>query len=89
MAWGITILIWCVCAGFAALIASSKHRSPGRFALAGLLLGPVGLLWAAFATSDVPRSVQRQRNQLERARAERDRLDRPAMMRSTRIHWPD
>ena len=42
-------LLWVVCAAFAAVIASNKGRSVGRFALAGLLLGVIGILWAAFA----------------------------------------
>lgn len=44
------VLIWVVCAGFAALIAQNQRRPPGWYAVAGLLLGPIGLLIAAFAT---------------------------------------
>jgi hypothetical protein len=43
------VLLWVVCAIGAGFFASTKGRSVGMFALAGLLLGPIGLLMAAFA----------------------------------------
>lgn len=49
MVAAVFVVVWVLCAGFAALIANSKGRSVGGFALAGLLLGVIGLLWAAFA----------------------------------------
>lgn len=49
MAIGIVIIVAVICAGFSALIALGKGRDPGPFAVAGLLVGVIGLLWAAFA----------------------------------------
>jgi len=45
----VLVLVWTVSGGFAGLIAQGKGRSAGPWTLAGLLLGPIGLLWAAWA----------------------------------------
>jgi hypothetical protein len=50
MTFAVIAIVWVLCAGFSAMIASSKGRSVGEFAIAGLFLGVFGLLWAAFAT---------------------------------------
>lgn len=44
-------MLWVLCAGVAAVIAQGKGRSVGGFAMAGLLLGVVGVVWAACAGS--------------------------------------
>lgn len=53
----IAVLLWVVCAGVAAFIASAKGRSVGEFAMAGLLLGPFGVIWAACARSGAERAA--------------------------------
>ena len=48
----VLVAILCVlCAGVAAVIAQGKGRSVGGFAIAGLLLGVLGVIWAAAAQS--------------------------------------
>ena len=44
------VILWVICAGVAAVIAQAKDRSVGAFAIAGLLLGVIGVIWAAAAT---------------------------------------
>ena len=61
------VIVWVLCAGFAALIANAKGRSVGGFAVAGFLLGPIGLLWAAFANPHMSRAEQRRQDELDRA----------------------
>ena len=51
------VLLWVVCAGVAAFIANAKGRDAGVFALAGFLLGPFGVVWAAFARTGVERAA--------------------------------
>jgi hypothetical protein len=75
----VVVLIAVVCAGVAAFIATAKGRSVSGFALAGLLLGPVGLLWALFA---FPAS------ELERSEIEKDRRADLAARLQRRIGWP-
>ncbi len=87
----VLVLVWVACGGFAALIANSKGRSVGGFALAGLLLGVIGLLWAAFAKSSAEIGEERAEI-VDAARRERDRRDRSA--RTARrdvkpLHWPE
>jgi hypothetical protein len=53
----IVLLFWVVCAGVAAFIANTKGRDVGAFALAGLLLGPFGVIWAACARSGAERAA--------------------------------
>jgi hypothetical protein len=57
------LILWVLCSGVAALIAQSKNRSVGGFAVAGLILGVIGVLWAAFARSgeDIAAARQSQR----------------------------
>lgn len=49
MTAAVVVLVWVVCSGVAAFIASTKGRSVGWFALAGLGLGVIGVIWAALA----------------------------------------
>jgi len=65
------VLIWVVCAGFAALLAARKNRSAGWFAVAGLLLGPIGVLWAAFARDPVAEDERRREEISETLREHR------------------
>jgi len=65
----IAVLVAAVSSGFAALIAQGKGRDPGWFAVAGALLGVVGVVVAAFA-EPADRIRQRQHVQTERRRAE-------------------
>lgn len=51
MIWVLLAILWVLCAGVAALIAQGKGRSIGGFAMAGLFLGLVGVIWAACAAS--------------------------------------
>jgi len=74
MTAAVFVLTWVICAGVAALLAARKHRSVGGFAVAGLLLGPVGVLWAAVAFS---------REELEPGRAAR----RSWWQRTTTRYW--
>jgi hypothetical protein len=84
----VVLILWVVCAGFAALIAHAKGRSVGGFALAGLLLGVVGLLWAAFAR---PAGQQPRRRTRQARRAEiAARAAQPLGVRNDwRRHLPD
>ena len=61
-------LVWVLCAGYAAVIASNKGRSVRHFALAGLLLGVIGILWAAFA-EDGRAIAKREQRRTEQGRA--------------------
>jgi hypothetical protein len=56
----IVLLFWVVCAGVAAFIANAKGRDVGVFALAGFLLGPFGVLWAACARTGAERAADDQ-----------------------------
>ena len=71
----IVLLFWVVCAGVAAFIASTKGRDVGRFAMAGLLLGPFGVIWAACARSGAERAAADQAalDEMRRAQAARSR----------------
>lgn len=85
----VAVLLWVVCAGVAAFIASTKGRSTGEFAMAGLLLGPFGVVWAACARSGEQRAAD-DRAALDDARAEaarRERRRRP--VDHTPMRWPD
>jgi hypothetical protein len=85
----VAVLLWVVCAGVAAFIASTKGRSTGEFAMAGLLLGPFGVVWAACARSGEQRAAD-DRAALDDARAEaarRERRSRP--VDRTPMRWPD
>jgi hypothetical protein len=75
----IVVLLWVVCAGLAALIAGTKGRSAGGFAVAGLLLGPVGVLWAAFAF---------RASELEPSQTEKDRSAARFAWLQTHTGWP-
>lgn len=48
----VLLVAWLGCGVVAAMIASGKHRSAGNFFLAGLLLGPLGVLIAAVVSPD-------------------------------------
>jgi hypothetical protein len=48
----LVLLLWVVCAGVAGMTAHYRDLPVGKFVCAGLLLGIVGVLWAAFATSN-------------------------------------
>jgi threonine dehydrogenase-like Zn-dependent dehydrogenase len=61
------VFVSILCAGFSALIAYRKGRSAGWFAVAGFVLGIIGLLWAAFARSAT------QKEEIRRQRIERSR----------------
>ena len=41
------LFIWALCGIISLLIASSKNRSPACWAIAGFLLGPLGVLIVA------------------------------------------
>jgi hypothetical protein len=86
------VVVWVLCAGFSALIANSKGRSVGGFALAGLILGVAGLLWAAFARPageptrrelEIQEALDRASLAADRERREWRHRDLPAM------RWPD
>ena len=66
MVAALVVLVWVACAGFAAMTAHYRGLPVGKFALAGLLLGPAGLAWATLAHQHaVPkpnaRTVEQQR----------------------------
>ena len=46
------MFIWLLMGLAAAFVASKKGRSVGGFFLLGILLGPLGILWAALARTD-------------------------------------
>jgi hypothetical protein len=48
-AMGWYVLIAILCGGMSAVLAMMKGRSPGMFFLWGVLFGPLGLAYAAFA----------------------------------------
>jgi hypothetical protein len=80
---GVVIVIASVlCAGFAALIAQGQGQEPGWFAVAGLLLGPIGLLAAAFATPQARLSTAGADSSKMRKRAGGRRLGIPSGQRS-------
>ena len=90
------MIVAVLCAGFSAMIANSKGRSVGRFAVAGLLLGVIGLIWAACARPAdelEARSLARRHSEwdAERAEAERERrwlkLSREGGL--PELRWPD
>ena len=45
----VIVLIWIVCSGIAAFLAYTKSRSVTGFFFAGLMLGVIGVIWAALA----------------------------------------
>ena len=45
------VMVGTLSAGLAALLADQRNREPGWFAVGGLLLGPIGILIAAFAAT--------------------------------------
>lgn len=49
MVGAVIVISWVLSAGVAGFIASTKGRNVGGFAIAGLLLGPAGVVWAALA----------------------------------------
>jgi hypothetical protein len=64
--WISLAVIWVVCGGFAAYLASEKSRSGSVWFLLGLLFGPLGLIAAAGlpsasagATNESPESPQK------------------------------
>jgi hypothetical protein len=86
----VLVLLWVVCAGVAGWIASTKDRDVGGFAIAGLLLGPAGVVWAACARTGLQRAADDQAA-LDRAHTEaarRERGQRPSR-RGPPLHWPD
>lgn len=46
------VIFWIICGGVAAMIASSKGGSGGLGFVAGLLLGPIGIIVALFMGSE-------------------------------------
>jgi len=85
----VLVLLWVVCAGFAGVIAHNKGRSVGGFVIAGLLLGVVGLLWAAFARSADDFARER-REALDDARAEALKRQRPSRLGGAPpMRWPE
>lgn len=82
------VIVWVLCGGFAALIAHNKGRSVGWFAVAGLLLGVIGLVWAAFARPADGRRRNVGVSRWERMdRETRERAEDRAMIR--RHAWPE
>lgn len=53
------VIFWIICGGIAAMIASSKGGSGGLGFLAGVLLGPLGIVVALFMGSEAGK-VERQ-----------------------------
>ena len=51
----IALIVWLLMGILAAIIAQSKGRSAAGFGCAGIILGPIGLLMAAFAGRKDPR----------------------------------
>jgi hypothetical protein len=85
----IVLMFWVVCAGVAAFIANAKGREIGTFAMAGLLLGPFGVVWAACARTGEQRAAADQAA-LDASFAEaakRQRRRRP--VDHTPLRWPD
>ena len=83
------VLLWVVCAGVAAFIANAKGREVGTFAMAGLLLGPVGVVWAACARTGEQRAAD-DRAALDQARAEADKRQRGSRLgRVGQMRWPE
>ena len=88
----VLVLLWVVCAIGAGLFAQAKGRSVGWFALAGFLLGPVGLLWAAFATpaGELSRRELRWEAEQEQARYEAEKARRPSRLGDLpKMRWSD
>jgi hypothetical protein len=50
----VLVLLWVLCGLLAGTIAAGKNRSYGRWLLAGLLLGPVGVVWAMRRPEYIP-----------------------------------
>ena len=89
MAAAVIIISWVLSAGVAAFIASTKNRSAGNFALAGLLLGPIGVVWAALANPNMPRAEQRREDEIRQAYANADRAKRRKLQDTPRMRWPE
>jgi len=53
------LIIWVLCGIAAAMVASSKGRSVGRWFFAGLLFGPFGLIFALLAGKEGPAEGER------------------------------
>jgi hypothetical protein len=94
MTAAVIVIVAVLCSGFSAVIANSKGRSVGGFAIAGLLLGVIGLIWAAFARpGGEPTRRQREvqealdRGKLATDRDRRQRRSRVADM--PQMRWPD
>ncbi len=86
----VAVLVWVVCAGVAAFIANTKGRSVSGFAIAGLLLGPFGVVWAACVHS--ADRIEAERHQaIEDARAEGFKRQRPTQRldRLPQMRWPE
>lgn len=49
------VIFWIICGGVAAMIASSKGGSGGMGFLAGVLLGPIGIIVALFMGNEAAR----------------------------------
>jgi membrane protein implicated in regulation of membrane protease activity len=60
------VLLWVVCAGVAAVVAHYRMLPVGKFTIAGLLLGPAGVVWAALATP-YNRAERRRQEEIDRA----------------------
>src|SRR5207249_4713587 len=50
----VLVLLWVLCGLLAGTIAAGKNRSYGRWLFAGLLLGPLGVVWAMRRAEHIP-----------------------------------
>jgi hypothetical protein len=71
------VIVAALCSGFSALIAQGKGRDPGGFAVAGLLLGVIGLLIAAFAADAA--TLEKRRPQTLRDQRGPSHMDRDGL----------
>lgn len=60
MDWPVILTVWLVCAVGAYLIAAQRGAgNPGTFGVAGILIGPLALVAAAFASPPKPGTAGR------------------------------
>lgn len=83
----LVVILWVLCAGVTALIAQARGLDVGKFAVAGLVLGVIGVLWAAFA-DDRPRG--RPREGVTRRPAVEPGEERPSRLGAVKpLDWRD
>ena len=73
------ILFWIVCGIASAVIASSKGRDGGAWALLGFILGPIGVLMAIGVTSQRPGELPPSASDLRKCPACAEQIRREAV----------